>query len=87
LYGFKNEIFAIPKEDGTMQGAALQFFSTVVVVKLRSLNTDELPQITWMIGLNSLGARIIQSIDQNTIGVPPIKITELFKKIYPFFKQ
>lgn len=87
VYGLAGQVYAIPTSEGCMVGAARAIFLQLTSAEERPLSLNELPSLSWMLGLNSLGPRQIAKLEDQTLGVPDADTLDVLRQIYPFLKR
>jgi len=90
LFGQDNKTFYIPTSEGTQAGAAIAKFCKLwkgTQISKRALAVSDLNSVGWILGLNSLGPRFIQQIDNITLDYPNEQVVETLKEMYPFLNH
>ena len=89
FWGDGNGIFVIPTSDGchagTMRGVLYGFLQGRAGV--RSLSMNILPRVKWMVGVNSLGPRLVSSLDGRLLNSPPPDVIMAIIQLYPFLRN
>lgn len=87
VYGLAGQVYAIPSSEGCMAGAARALFLNLTGAPERPLDLNQLPSLSWMLGINSLGPRRVSCIDELALGEPDAEAVETLYQIYPFLKR
>jgi len=90
LFGQDDKTFYIPTSQGTQTGAAIAKFCKLwkgTQITKRALALSDLNSVGWILGLNSLGPRFIQQIEDKILEYPTQQVVETLKELYPFLNH
>lgn len=87
VYGLAGQVYLIPNSEGCMAGAARAAFLQLTGAEERPLSLDDLPALSWMLGLNSLGPRHIARYNAQPLGEANAEVLQTLYQIYPFLTR